>query len=346
MIVISHPRSGSSAFCRMLHYAINPQYKGGVGTRLAEFLNYGSNGDGNNNGWHFNTFPVIQHFVIGKNKEPFLWNLNVLDEKVYDIPVDNNWQNSINDYLKDRWKSPMIKKEILFTQSNWRSIISEQLIARVKYLDFLHDNKIPFTCKHFLRNGTSHFIDKGSKYYEIGLIGADPQPELLRYPPLLDDCFDFKKYDHIFLLATNPARSVISGALLNNYKLKARAHNFQAIDYEPLVPDINPPEIKQVSVRNRLGAILSLYHELRHNAPDADVITNTQLFKDNAVSHKGKVISFDEYQQRDTYKEIPIPYSNPIEDYHSNSAEISKQVKDIVTSRYPDIVEKYGIKFE
>ncbi len=346
MIVISHPRSGSSAFCRMLHYALNPTYKGGVGTRLSEFLNFGSNGDGNNNGWHFNTFPVIQHFIIGKNKEPFLWNLNVLDQGVYDIPVDSNWQDGINEYLAGRWKSPMVKKEILFTKDNWRGIISDQLRARVRYIDHLHNNQIPFTCKHFLRNGTSHFIDKGSKYYEIGLIEPDRQPEIKKYPPLLDHCFDFRKYDHIFLLATNPARSVMSGALLNNYKLKARAHNYETAEYEPLVPDANPPEIQQVSVRNRLGAILALYHELRHGCKDSTVITNTQLFKDNAVLHKGKTISFDEYAEKDSYKEIPIPYANPIEDYHSNSAEIVKQVKHIVTSRYPDIVDKYGITFE
>ena len=138
----------------------------------------------------------------------------------------------------------------------------------------------------------------------------------------------------------------MSGALLNNYKLKARAHNYETAEYEPLVPDINLPKIQQVSVRNRLGAILALYHELRHSCKDSTVITNTQLFKDNAVTHKGKVISFDEYIEKDTYKEIPIPYANPIEDYHSNSAEISKQVKYIVTSRYPDIVEKYGITFQ
>jgi hypothetical protein len=346
MIVISHPRSGSSAFCRMLHYALNPTYKGGVGTRLSEFLNFGSNGDGNNNGWHFNTFPIIQHFIIGKNKEPFLWNLNVLDQGVYDIPVDENWQDGINEYLAGRWKSPMVKKEILFTKDNWRGIISDQIRARVRYIDHLQNNQIPFTCKHFLLNGTSHFIDKGSKYYEIGLTEPDRQTGIKKYPPLLDHCFDFRKYDHIFLLATNPARSVMSGALLNNYKLKAKAHNYEAAEYEPLVPEINPPEIRPVQLQNRLGAILALYHELRHGCKDSTVITNTQLFKDNAVSHKGKTISFDEYAEKDSYKEIPIPYANPIEDYHSNSAEIVKQVKNIVTSRYPDIVDKYGITFE
>jgi hypothetical protein len=138
----------------------------------------------------------------------------------------------------------------------------------------------------------------------------------------------------------------MSGALLNNYTLKAKAHNYETAEYEPLVPEINPPEMRPVQLQNRLGAVLALYHELRHRCKDSTVITNTQLFKDNAVSHKGKTISFDEYAEKDSYKEIPIPYANPIEDYHSNSAEIIKQVKDIVTSRYPDIVEKYGITFE
>lgn len=341
MIVVSHPRSGSSTFCRMLHYAINPQFKSGEGTRLAEFLNYGSNGDGNNNGWHFNTFPLIQHFVIDQSSEPLLYKLNVLDERVFDIEIGDDWHLAMAEFLQGRWKTPMIKQEICITKDNWRGLIAEQLKARIKYIDFLHNNGIPFTCKHFLRNGTTHFIDRASKYYRVGLLEPDPRP--VTDPPLIN--FDYQRYDHVFLLATNPARSVMSGAILNNYKLKAKAHNFDTIDYEPLVPEPNPPEIRPVQLRNRLGAILALYHDLQQH-PDSPVITNTQLFEDNAVTINGVTHKFDEYNQQDKGKEIPIPYANPIQDYHSNSREISKQVEEIVTTRYPDIVEKHGLKFE
>ena len=339
MIIVSHPRSGSSAFCGLMHWALNPSplLKSGEGTRLSEFVNYGSNGDGNNHGWHFNTFPIVQHFIIDKSTKPLHHKLNVIDERIYDIPVDENWQTAVKEFLKDRQKTPLTKREMLITAGTWREVIRTQLIERYRYIDYLHENNIPFTCKHFLRNGLTHFVDKGSVHYEAGAIEED----LREFPmdPLPD--FPFKKYDHIFLLAKNPVRSVMSGAIINNYRLKARTHNFKHLPQDPLTPRTPLPEIKPPDIRNRLGAILALYYNLKHHSQDSTVITNEQLFRDRAVTYKGKTYKFDDVT--DPTSEIPIVYSNPIEDYHSNSAEVKDRVRSIILDRYPDIVEKYGL---
>jgi hypothetical protein len=370
MIVVTHPRSGSSAFLRMLQWKISASKQHdnrtgklvvhNKGTRLAEFLNFG------NQGGNLNIIPIIQHFSSAGFREPFKFRYADIDPEVFSLPTDYNFYPAIINFLnpskRSNWSNnqlnlPTVERHMMFTYETWchelRILVANLTQNRIKYIKFLHDNRIPFTCKHFLRTGIERVVDRTGTHYKAGLIEDVYKDPDWQNPwdinmSMSDDplpTLDYTAYDYMYLISSNPARSVMSGAILNNYKLliKGNAHNYETAPNETVVPLDNLPTIDPNQVMNRLGGILAVYSEIEQN-PNATVITNKHLFENNHITHKGHIINFTNYVEPFSGKEIPIPYSNPIEDYHSNSNEIKQIVKDILLTRYPAIVNKYRLE--
>lgn len=343
MIIYSHPRSGSTALLKIYKWLQKNVHGTPRVLDLGEWLNFGAmnnnkqkqglplwldRGRDKEHKWKPFYQGLVQHFIHDERTEAVEHTYCVVDTDVFDLDFDDP------DFLvrsEERWGSkgyglahgdpvghPL--KEVTRT-FNSREDLSHSIIEeynhRVHYIQKLKKHRVPFVVKIFPNQSRPFFVKQNL------------QQHMLVTTPQKDDAI---------IIANDISRSVLSLALLFEYKTEGTVHNYQDVK-RPVAPQ-EGKRIKENFMQVRLLQLDCLYNFISQDTT-SNIITKDDLFVKQQICINGVEYNLKEYFDTETNREYAMRYTEDLANYFVNTTESIARLHKHILEHYPDIAQKY-----
>ena len=195
--------------------------------------------------------------------------------------------------------------------------IIEEYNHRVHYIQKLKKHRVPFVVKIFPNTERPFFVKQNL------------QEHMLVTTPQKDDAI---------IIANDISRSVLSLALMHEYKTEGTVHNYQ--DKKPPVAPQEGKTIKENFMQVRLLQLDCLYNFISQDT-SSNIITKDDLFVKQQICINGVEYNLKEYFDTETNREYAMPYTTDLVNYFTNSKESIARLHKHILEHHPHIVEKY-----
>ena len=144
--------------------------------------------------------------------------------------------------------------------------------------------------------------------------------------------------DDIIMIANDISRSVLSLALLLEYKTEGTVHNYQ--DKKPPVAPEEGKTIKENFMQVRLLQLDCLYNFISQDT-SSNIITKDDLVVKQKICINEVEYNLKEYFEVETNREYAMRYTEDLANYFVNTEESIARLHKHILEHYPDIAQKY-----
>ena len=344
MIVYSHPRSGSTAFLKIVKWLKKNKDGARDVLDLGEWLNFGAmhnTSENRNHSWidrgrekqhKWRPFyqTLVQHFVYDEKTTPIGHTYCVVDTDVFDMDFDDP------DFLsrcQERWITkgkglvhgdpvghPLKEVTRVFdSRDEVLEDLVEQYNLRVQYLMRLKKHGVSFVAKHFPNpgGGAPFFVNQN---LIAQILPLTPQP------------------DDVILIANDLRRATLSLAILHKYERVGTVHNYQ--DEKPPLTPLPNKQIGKKFLETRIGQLSSLY-DLIEEGYTSNILTKDDLFVKQAICINNTEYNLTEYFDSVVKREFAMRYTEDLSKYFDNSNSSIALLHKHMLEHYPNIVKTY-----
>lgn len=343
MIIYSHPRSGSTALLKLYKWLQKNVHGTPQVLDLGEWLNFGAmhnnkqdrelpswldRGRDREHKWRPFYQSLVQHFIHDERTEAVEHTYCVIDTDVFDLDFDDpdflarseeRWTSKgeglahgdpVGHPLKEVTETFNSKEDLLY------SIIAENN-HRVQYIQKLKKHRVPFVVKIFPNTERPFFVKQ------------DLQKHMLTTTPQKDDAI---------IIANDVARSLLSLAILHEYKTDGTVHNYQ--DKKSPVEPVKGKTIRKNFMQVRKLQLDCLYNFISQGT-SSNIITKDDLFVKQAIRINGVEYNLKEYFDTVTTREYAMRYTEDLVNYFDNSKESIDTLHKHILEHHPQIAKTY-----